>query len=143
MANQIEKLDGITLANIAKLDGRTDANIQALNGREFTGFTPVSPNAFTITNYEVDDGRVWAPVLGWDPDTNTLVAVWGDDDNSDYPTYRLGKLSANTGNTTITWQSAVVISTYYSRHNSGSGSVYYNNAQTNQFANLTLMEVLA
>ena len=65
MANQIEKLDGITLANIAKLDGRTDANIQALNGREFTGFTPVSPNAFTITNYEVDDGRVWAPVLGW------------------------------------------------------------------------------
>ena len=111
MANQIEKLDGITLANIAKLDGRTDANIQALNGREFTGFTPVSPNAFTITNYEVDDGRVWAPVLGWDPDTNTLVAVWGDDDNSDYPTYRLGKLSANTGNTTITWQSAVVIST--------------------------------
>ena len=111
MANQIEKLDGITLANIAKLDGRTDANIQALNGREFTGFTPVNPEAFTITNYQVDSGRVWAPVLGWDPDTNTLVAVWGDDDNSDYPTYRLGKLSANTGNTTITWQSSVVIST--------------------------------
>jgi hypothetical protein len=39
--------------------------------------------------------------------------------------------------------SEVVISIYFSRHNSGTGSVYYMNAAANTFANLTLMEVLA
>jgi hypothetical protein len=39
--------------------------------------------------------------------------------------------------------SEVVISIYFSRHNSGTGSVYYMNAASNTFANLTLMEVLA
>ena len=39
--------------------------------------------------------------------------------------------------------SAVAIQTYFSRHHSGTGSVYLMNAQTNTPMNLTLMEVLA
>ena len=38
--------------------------------------------------------------------------------------------------------SSVAIQTYYSRANSGTGTVYYINT-TNQYTNLTLMEVLA
>jgi len=40
MANAIQAINGITLANLAALNGKTDANIQALNGLELTGSTP-------------------------------------------------------------------------------------------------------
>ena len=39
--------------------------------------------------------------------------------------------------------SSVAIQTYFSRIHSGTGSVYYMNAATDAYANLTLMEVLA
>jgi len=39
--------------------------------------------------------------------------------------------------------SSVAIQTYFSRHHSGTGTVYLMNAQTNTPMNLTLMEVLA
>ena len=39
MANEIEKLNTITLANIAKFNAKTDANIEKINGFEFTGVT--------------------------------------------------------------------------------------------------------
>jgi len=39
MANEIEKLNAITLANIAKFNAKTDANIEKINGLEFTGVT--------------------------------------------------------------------------------------------------------
>jgi len=39
MANEIEKVNTLTLANIEKINTRTDANIQELNTLEMTGFT--------------------------------------------------------------------------------------------------------
>jgi len=43
VANAIEKVNGITIANMEKLMSRTDANIQNLNGLELTGATPYLP----------------------------------------------------------------------------------------------------
>ena len=39
MANAVEKVNGIAIADIEKINGKTDANIQALNALEFAGFT--------------------------------------------------------------------------------------------------------
>ena len=40
MANAIEKVNGIAIADIEAINGITDANLQALNGLEFTGAGP-------------------------------------------------------------------------------------------------------
>lgn len=53
MANAIEKVNGITLANMETLMSRTDANIQNLNGIELTGivlYTPVDGRNGTSQN---------------------------------------------------------------------------------------------
>ncbi len=53
MANAIEKVNGITLANMETLMSRTDANIQNLNGLELTGivlYTPVDGRNGTSQN---------------------------------------------------------------------------------------------
>lgn len=118
MANQVEKLNGIAISSIEKFNGATDSNIEKINGLEFTGFTPVAGSSVGITNAVFDSGRAWGSDLTWDPDTDTLIVLYGDDDNGDYPTYRLGKLDATTGNVTITFQTAVVLST--------AGSGYHN-----------------
>lgn len=39
MANQVEKLNEIAIANIANFNDITDANLAKLNGLEFTGST--------------------------------------------------------------------------------------------------------
>ena len=108
MANQVEKLNGIAIGSIEKFNGATDSNIEKINGLEFTGSVPGSK--ISITNQEFASGRVWGSDVTWDPDTDTLVALYGDDGNGDYPTYRLGKLNATTGNVTITWQNSVALS---------------------------------
>ena len=109
MSNQVKSFNGVAIGNIKNINGLTDANIKNINGQTFTGSIP--PDAFTITNYTFNGSRSWGTQMAWDPDTNTLVVVYGDDGNNDYPTYRLGKLSATTGDVTITWQSEQVIST--------------------------------
>ena len=38
MANEIEKVNTIAIADIEKVSGRTDDNIEKLSGLEFTGF---------------------------------------------------------------------------------------------------------
>ncbi len=53
MANAIEKVNGITLANMETLMSRTDANIQNLNSIELTGivlYTPVDGRNGTSQN---------------------------------------------------------------------------------------------
>lgn len=40
MANEIEKVNGVAIADIEKINGITDDNLQALNGLEFTGVVP-------------------------------------------------------------------------------------------------------
>jgi len=39
MANEIEKLNSIAIADIEKVNGKTDANIEKFNAFEFTGYT--------------------------------------------------------------------------------------------------------
>ena len=108
MANQVKSFNGVAIGNIKNINGLTDANIKNINGQEFTGTIP--PDGFTVTNYQFDSNRVWGSDLAWDPDTDTLCVLYGDDGNGDYPTYRLGKLNATTGDVTITWQNAVALS---------------------------------
>ena len=109
MSNQVKSFNGVAIGDIKNINGLTDANIKNLNGQEFTGSIPGSK--ISITNQEFASGRVWGSDVTWDPDTDTLVALYGDDGNGDYPTYRLGKLSANTGDVTITWQSEQTLGT--------------------------------
>ena len=40
MANAVEKVNTIAIANIEALNGITDANLEDLNGLEFTGYDP-------------------------------------------------------------------------------------------------------
>jgi len=40
MANAVEKLNTIAIANIEALNGITDANLEDLNGLEFSGYDP-------------------------------------------------------------------------------------------------------
>ena len=40
MANEVEKVNGITIGDLAYVSGRTDANIQNLQGLEFAGYDP-------------------------------------------------------------------------------------------------------
>ena len=108
MANEVKNVNGVAITNIKNINAQTDANIKNFNGQEFTG--TVGPTAFTVTNYQFNSGRSWGTELAWDPDTDTLIVMYGDDGNGDYPTYRLGKLSANTGDITITWQDEVALS---------------------------------
>ena len=39
MANEIEKLNSIAIADIEKVNGKTDANIEKFNAFEFTGYS--------------------------------------------------------------------------------------------------------
>ena len=118
MANQVKSFNGVAIGNIKNINGLTDANIKNINGQEFTGSIP--PDAFAITNYTFNTNRSWGTQMAWCQETDTLVVVYGDDGNGDYPSYRLGKLSASTGDVTITWQSENTIST--------AGAAYHNQA---------------
>jgi len=40
MANEIEKLNAVAIADIEKFNGKTDDNIEKINGFEFTGVLP-------------------------------------------------------------------------------------------------------
>ena len=53
MANEIEKLNTIAIADIEKVNTRTDANIEKINTLEFTGAVP-----------EIDWGGTRAVVAG-------------------------------------------------------------------------------
>ena len=52
MANEIEKVNGIAVADIEKINGKTDANIQALNGFEFTGSVTITEDMPCSAEYE-------------------------------------------------------------------------------------------
>ena len=39
MANEIEKVNSVAVADIEKINGKTDTNIQAFNSFEFAGYT--------------------------------------------------------------------------------------------------------
>lgn len=108
MGNEIAEFNGVAFGDIAKVNGVAEGDITHINGMDLV--SAVGPTAFTVTNYTFNGERSWGTELAWDPDTDTLIVLYGDDGNNDYPTYRLGKLSANTGNTTITWQSEVALS---------------------------------
>lgn len=99
MANQIEKLDGITIANIAKLDGRTDDNIQALNGREFTGsiaYSLTEIGSTTEAKRIYDDERGVGSFTTYDSDTDQHIHIYGDQGNSFYGTIECNIKTAST-----------------------------------------------
>tara|TARA_Y100000590_G_scaffold200728_1_gene228062 strand:+ start:2068 stop:3120 length:1053 start_codon:yes stop_codon:yes gene_type:complete len=52
MANEVEKLNGIAIADIETINGKTDTNIQAFNGKEFTGVIPYSGVTWTTGGTE-------------------------------------------------------------------------------------------
>ena len=131
MANQIEKLDGITIANIAKLDGRTDDNIQALNGREFTGSTDFQKISFTTVDSggsaigdagEFNTGRSYGTSLAFDPDTSQFIIMFSDTLNSERPTIRIGTVSG----TTITFGNKIEVETHSNANTTG---CYYDTAK--------------
>tara|TARA_R100001509_G_scaffold121333_1_gene75401 strand:- start:334 stop:1767 length:1434 start_codon:yes stop_codon:yes gene_type:complete len=116
MSNQVKSFNGVAIGNIKNINGLTDANIKNINGQTFTGSVP--PDAFTINNAQFNGNRSWGTQMAWCQETDTLVVLYGDDGNGDYPSYRLGKLNATTGDVTITWQSETTIST--------AGAAYHN-----------------
>ena len=42
MANNVDTVNGVAIADIQTINGITDDNLQALNGEEFTGVIPDS-----------------------------------------------------------------------------------------------------
>ena len=108
MSNNVKTVMGITAANVKTVNGIAAANVKTVMSETFE--LAVAGSKISITNQEFASGRVWGSDVTWDPDTDTLVVLYGDDGNGDYPTYRLGKLNATTGNVTITWQTAVALS---------------------------------
>ena len=49
MANQVEKVNNIAIADIEKFNGKTDDNIEKINGLEFTGVTDAHTLIATAT----------------------------------------------------------------------------------------------
>ena len=53
MANQVEKVNAIAIADIEKIIGRTDDNIEKISGLEFTGVTDAMTLLGTVTGSDV------------------------------------------------------------------------------------------
>jgi len=114
MANEVTKLNGIAIANIADLNGITDANLAKINAQEFTGSTDAEYVAFTTqdtSDSAIDGGtgfntnRSYGTSLAFDPDTNQVIVAWSDDGNSTRATIRIGTVSG----TTITFGDKIVV----------------------------------
>ena len=96
MANEIEKVNGIAVADIEKINGRTDANIQAFNGFEFTGSTTqtedIPYSAELTTNIELHQMEAsWLARSG----TLNKVIVTGNADTSSDDEYKFIVLTLN------------------------------------------------
>ena len=82
MGNEIEKVNGVTLANIAKFNYSTDANVEHLNGLDFVG--TVDPSFTTsYTDLEdnsgaIDDDRNGEVVSCYDADNNFVYVQYSD-----------------------------------------------------------------
>ena len=107
MANQVDKINGLTLANIQAVNGLTDANIQAVNGLEMVG--TVDPSKISITNDEVNDSNshgsniCYGSHLTDGTAQNQIFVTYGDVGNSSYATVRVGTISGDT----VTWGTEV------------------------------------
>ena len=67
MANEVAKLNGITIANIAKFNGETDADIAKINDKEFTGTIEIA----TITGYtQIITAGNYGANMTYDEDNN-------------------------------------------------------------------------
>ena len=84
MGNEIEKVNGVTLANIAKFNYSTDANVEHLNGLDFVG--TVDPSFTTsYTDLEdnsgaIGDDRNGEVVSCYDADNNFVYVQYSDSD---------------------------------------------------------------
>ena len=105
MANQVDKINGLTLTNIQAVNGLTDANIQAVNGLTMVG--TINPSVTSLTNavYE-SGGDAIAPTMAFDNATNTIGVCYGDGSNSDYPTVKLATID---GSNALDWGQEVVV----------------------------------
>tara|TARA_R100000808_G_C2135547_1_gene143916 strand:+ start:82 stop:1437 length:1356 start_codon:yes stop_codon:yes gene_type:complete len=107
MANQVQAVNGLTLAKIQAVNGLTDANIQAVNGLEMVG--TVDPSKVSITNDLVNSGRSFGNNICYGTHLTDgtaqkqLFVTYGDAGNSRYPTVRVGTVSGDT----ITWGTEV------------------------------------
>ena len=57
MANQVEQLNGLTLAKIQALNGLTDANMQAVNGLEWTAVVIVPAGSYSTASATLSTAR--------------------------------------------------------------------------------------
>ena len=58
MANQVEKVNSIAIADIEKINNLTDDNIEKINGLEFTGVVDSHTLLATPLNISVSDTAV-------------------------------------------------------------------------------------
>ena len=117
MANNVVKVNGITIANIAKLNGITDANLAKLNGEEFTG---TIPDAHTLIATATASTSA------------TLEFTSGIDSTYDVYEFRFTNMHPATNESEFTFQvnaggasgfSETITSTYFrAYHNEGDGS---------------------
>ena len=97
MANQVEKLNEIAIANIANFNDITDANLAKLNGLEFTGSTDAQLVTFATQDTSgsaIDGGtgfntdRSEGSSIAFDPDTDQVIVGFSDGSNATVPTIR-------------------------------------------------------
>ena len=73
MANEVAKLNGITIANIAKFNGETDADIAKINDQEFTGTIDIA----TITGYtQIITAGNYGANMTYDEDNNYVYVQY-------------------------------------------------------------------
>ena len=88
MANQVDKLNTISITSIEKVNTLTDANIEKINTLEFTGTVDLAVNTLS-TDVSGNSTRHWGLSQAYDEDNNQIIFAYGDNNNSDYGTVRV------------------------------------------------------
>jgi len=88
VANQVDKLNTISITSIEKVNTLTVANIEKINTLEFTGTVDLAVNTLS-TDVSGNSTRHWGLSQAYDEDNNQIIFAYGDNNNSDYGTVRV------------------------------------------------------